>query len=431
MFPHLTFALLAFQAGLSASSPAPTDSLELRVRIGESDFGPGPIHGRIELARLPESLRSRIQNGSVAVSVVGVDSAEVGGAGDAQLEVWPGSGSGGASARLLWMSRGVLPKRSTVTARVMFPSNQRSEESHSPWSWTLQQDGGLVLKLGETVVFHYKTLPVNAPGGAPIQARDAYLHPVFSPSGALITGDFSPFHTHHRGFFLAYTKVAVGDAHPDFWNFHQGKGRIVFDQLDGRWPGPVSARFRSRHRWQLPDGKVVLREQWDLEAYRVPETPYWLFDLTSTQQAEDLPLVLDPYRYGGMAYRGAEPFVKGGIDVLTDLGRGRKERDQKPARWVDLTGPIAEGSTNFAGACILDHPANENHPTIARIHPTTLPFFSFVPSHDRVVTITKDTPKVFRYRVLVHDGHPDGTLDERLWHDFAAPPRVEVVDGRP
>ena len=52
-------------------------------------------------------------------------------------------------------------------------------------------------------------------------------------------------------------------------------------------------------------------------SYDIPDSPYWLFDLTSTQQAISHPFEILPYRYGGMAYRGPEPFVKGKLDVLT------------------------------------------------------------------------------------------------------------------
>jgi hypothetical protein len=191
------------------------------------------------------------------------------------------------------------------------------------------------------------------------------------------------------------------------------------------------ARFVTHHRWEAKGGTVVLREKWDVEAYDIPGQPYWLFDITSTQQATGEPLELPPYRYGGMAYRGAEPFVKGPLDVLTSEGSGRLQRDQKPARWVDLTGPIDDGSSQYAGALICDHPANINHPTVARIHPTTLPFFSFVPSHDKAVTIPADRPTVFRYRVLIHDGRPDGERDERVWREFAEGVRVKMEGPSP
>ena len=78
---------------------------------------------------------------------------------------------------------------------------------------------------------------------------------------------------------------------------------------------------------------------------------------------------------------------------------------------------------------ILDHPKNLNTPTVARIHPTRLPFFCYVPGHDVMVTISADSPTVFRYRVMIHDGRPDAALDERLWRDFAEPPRVTVAAG--
>jgi hypothetical protein len=118
--------------------------------------------------------------------------------------------------------------------------------------------------------------------------------------------------------------------------------------------------------------------------------------------------------------------VKGKLDVLTGEGRHRVDGDQKPTRWVDLTGPVADGSDKYAGAMIADHPSNPNYPTVARIHPTTLPFFTYVPAHDKKVTIAADAPTVFRYRVLIHDGHPDAKLDEAIARDFAEPPVVVV-----
>jgi hypothetical protein len=291
--------------------------------------------------------------------------------------------------------------------------------------------GALEVMAAGRTVFRYNAAPVSSPNYGPIQHRDAYIHPAYSPSGALITGDFSTSHPHHRGFFLAYEKTRTGDLTPDFWNIHLGTGKIYSEGFDKPIVGTVSAKFSAKHRWDAKDkatGKdvTVLRERWDVEAYATPGSAYWLFDITSTQQAVDTPMELLPYRYGGMAYRGPEPFVKGFLDVLTSEGLNRKNGDQKPARWVDLTGPIADGSDKYAGAMIADHPSNPNYPTVARIHPTSLPFFCYVPSHDKPLTIAVDKPTVFRYRVLIHDGHPDKDLNERVARDFAEPPVVEV-----
>ena len=75
---------------------------------------------------------------------------------------------------------------------------------------------------------------------------------------------------------------------------------------------------------------------------------------------------------------------------------------------------------------IADHPENPHHPTVVRIHPTSLPFFCFVPAHDKPLTIATDRPTVFRYRIMIHDGQPDPALDERIAGDFAEPPAVVV-----
>jgi hypothetical protein len=297
------------------------------------------------------------------------------------------------------------------------------------WTLTDASAGAVELKRGDRLVFRYNLAPVSNPNFPPGMARDAYIHPAYTPSGELITGDFSKAHPHHRGIFFAYTKTQVGDLHPDFWNFQSGTGKIHFDRLESLAAGPVTARIVSRHRWEAKGAGTVLNETWEIEAFDVPGSPFWLFDLTSTQQPAKAPIELPPYRYGGMAYRGPDPFLKGPLDVLTSEGLDRQRGDQKPARWVDLTGPVKEGSERYGGAAILDHPSNKNHPTVARIHPTSLPFFAFTPSHDAKVTIPADRPTVFRYRVVIHDGHPHAALDERLWRDFAEPPTV-VIEGR-
>jgi hypothetical protein len=313
----------------------------------------------------------------------------------------------------------------------LFGIGKSSRDAGSFWHFTEPEPGALILKHEYRTVFQYNAAPVSHPNYKEIQNRDAYIHPAYSPSGALITGDFSTSHPHHRGFFLAYERTKTGDLTPDFWNIHVGTGKIYADGHDKPVVGPVTARLSTRHRWEAKDkakgsSVVVLRERWDVEAYQVPGAAYWLFDITSTQQAVDRPLELLPYRYGGMAYRGPEPFVKGTLDVLTSEGKHRKDGDQKPARWVDLTGPVADGSNQYAGAMIADHPSNPHYPNVARIHPTTLPFFCYVPAHDKPLTIATDTPSVFRYRVLIHDGHPDPKLDERVARDFAEPPVVVV-----
>ncbi len=411
--------LAALGAESGARGPGPARRPEIVVRAGPHARKDSPVRFEIPEARLGPAVIEALRAGPVGLAVSD-------GAGGVRSIMQVDRIGDVGPARATW----ILPREIPAGGEARFRIEADAPTTPPvPWSIVEARPGALELKHGDRPVFRYNAAPVSSPNYGEIQARDAYIHPAYSPSGALITGDFSPYHPHHRGFFLAYERTRTGDLAPDFWNIHLGSGKIHADGFDRPVAGPVTARFSARHRWEARDkaagtARVALRERWDVEAYDIPGSNSWLFDLTSTQQAVDRPMEVLPYRYGGMAYRGSEPFVKGPLDVLTSEGHHRRDGDQKPARWVDLTGPVAEGSGRYAGALIADHPGNPHAPTSARIHPTTLPFFCFVPAHDRALTLPPDAPAVFRYRILVHDGRPDQAVDDRAYRDFAEPPTV-------
>ena len=195
--------------------------------------------------------------------------------------------------------------------------------------------------------------------------------------------------------------------------------------------GPVTARITARHRWEAKDRRGPSRSSASAGTSRrttSPGSPYWLFDLTSTQQAIGEPL--EVLRTATAAWPIGARTVREG-DARRPDQRGPAtagDGDQKPARWVDLTGP---GRRRLGPVCRRDDPRPPDQPQ----HPDRRadppdhgsPFFCYVPGHDVMVTISADSPTVFRYRVMIHDGHPDAALDERLWRDFAEPPRVTVA----
>lgn len=342
----------------------------------------------------------------------------------------------GDTVYLTWIEPGAWPAGEN---RQWILKPKKPEGFRPPWSWKRTEAGQWELHHARRgLVFVYRAEPENKPGLPPAQNRGAYIHPFLTPTGKTATGDFSPFHTHHRGFFLAYAKTTVGDRHPDFWNIHGGTAKIVSRKESLRaLAGPVMARLAVRHDWQLREkaaperdsGEVVAEEDWAIRVYDIPGEPAWMWDVVSTQTPIKEDLVLVKHRYGGMAYRGPEPFVKGKLDVLTSEGADtRGKADQKPARWIDLTGPVAEGSSEYVGAVMCDHPSNARFPNVVRIHPTTLPFFSFVPAHSGDLRLEAGKPATWRYRTMVHDGRPDRARDEALFEDFARPVKVRLAD---
>ena len=422
------FLIATGQAG--ATFPG-SDSIPVTIRAGAHDRRDSLVTFAIPAARFDPSVNRALQDHPVGLKIFAKESGS-----DPQPRptIAEGSRSPDGLVRITWF----LPRpiKAGEFAHYLIEAGPIALDAPAVWRGSLVPGREIAIDhAGGRPVFRYNLGPTTPPVSQwnPYLVRDSYIHPAFSPSGALVTGDYSAYHPHHRGFFLAYVDTRWGDLAPDFWNIQSETGRIVAAGGEAPIAGPVTCRFTAQHHWEalrkVGDqvvSEVALREGWDIELYDVPGSPYWLFDLTSTQQAEGHPLEVVPHRYGGMAFRSAEPSVQGPIDVLTAEGRHRFDGDQKPTRWVDLTGPIAAGSPNYAGATIADHSSNLRYPTVARIHPITLPFFSYVPAHDEPFTIATDHPTRFRYRIMIHDGRPDPALNDRIAADFVDPPVVTL-----
>ncbi len=423
---------LAVEVGSYASEP---EDLVIALHGSFQNDRPQIVKTAIPKNLLPESLRAAVEQSEapLGLATVAVDRSPES-SGVLQLQLSRAETSSDHVQLVGRLQAGTTTSTTRRFYRVELSSFATTEEGGSKFPWDIARtgEGHLRLSFEERPVLQYNVADVtDVDHPNPLQARNAYLHPVYSPEGLIVTGDYSDkSHPHHRGIFLAYTKTERGDLHPDFWNLQRGSGRVRVDNVMNPIVGPLTARLEVDHRWEAlrsdDEPVTVLREHWVLEAIDVQEN-YWLIDLTATQEAINETLTLPRYRYGGMAYRGPDSFFPNQVlDVLTSEGFDQVQGDQKPARWVDLSGPVKSGSDQYVGVAILDHPDNINHPTPARIHPTRLPFFSYVPSHDHQVVFEPGEPLIFRYRIVIHDGHPDGDLNERLWQDFASPLSVEL-----
>ena len=264
----------------------------------------------------------------------------------------------------------------------------------------------------------------------PIFRRAGYIHPVLTPSGRAVTDDYPPDHFHHHGIWFAWTKTEFEGRAPDFWNMGDGTGAVEFVALDAAWSGAVHGGFRTRHRHiDLSGGapEAALDEVWEVTAYGVGggAKPYFVFDLVSTHEsAASSPLVLSEYRYGGMGFRGHREWKdKGNVFFLTSEGKDRGNGNATRARWCHVGGKVGGELTGIA---ILDHPSNFRSPQPMRINPDD-PFFNFAPTQLGKFEIAPGRPYVSRYRFVVSDGAPDAAEINRLWNDYAYPPRVRVA----
>ncbi|MDE2827245.1 MAG: PmoA family protein [Bacteroidota bacterium] len=259
-----------------------------------------------------------------------------------------------------------------------------------------------------------------------VYSRDGYLHPVWTPSGRIITDDYPPDHIHHHGIWAAWTNTIFQGRTPDFWNMGRATGRVEVVSMDSIWSGVVHAGLNARHRYvdMIDEEVTALNEAWHLKVYRTP-TDINILDLSLTQiVATGDTLVLPEYRYGGVGFRGHRDWIgEEGAEFFTSEGLTRENGHATRARWCHIGG-IVDGER--VGIAVLSHPDNHESPQPMRIHPTE-PFFNFAPTQAGQFEITSDEHTIWKYRFVTYDGAYDQDLLDALWEDYANPLTVHIV----
>ena len=304
-----------------------------------------------------------------------------------------------------------------------------------------------VLKKGDKVNFvahagqqvlplmSYQTEPGEVPQGVPdFFSHGAHLHPIFSPSGRLVTGNHPPDHFWHRGVWLAWTHTEFQGRAPDFWNMGKEKGgeltgEVRFKKLLRTWSGPVQGGFVSQHQFidHTSGSEVpVLNETWEVAAtsISVAGRPVFLIDLASTQTCAGTDVLkLPTYHYGGLGVRGNRAWdPANAVTMLTSEGTDRISGDGKKARWVHMGGQVDDEPTGIA---VLVHPGNFRAPQPMRLNPKN-PQLCVAPSAEGEWAIEPGKPYVSRYRLVIVDGKADAALLEALWTDYAEPLKAVV-----
>lgn len=298
---------------------------------------------------------------------------------------------------------------------------------------------------GKPVVTYQKSIRESPDGIAPVFRRSGYLHPVMTPSGRTVTGDFPPDHAHQHAIFSAYVRTRFEGNAVDFWNQRAEQGGVRHDRVISTQQSRDSASFQVRlaHEQYVGDGKTIpaLYETWKVTVHRTSANAY-LFDLESEQTcASDSPLTIRKYHYGGMALRGSNQWYSestaaaltaaqqrlkknpdaelpslelAGHRFLTDEGKNRFSGNHSRANWVSISG-VVDGEP--AGIVVIGHPDNFRHPQPVRLHPNK-PYFCFAPMVLGEFTIRPGQPFRSKYRYIVHDGPPDIELIRSTRREF-------------
>jgi len=128
------------------------------------------------------------------------------------------------------------------------------------------------------VLVYNKTATAEAPEHQDHFTRSGYIHPLHSPSGKVVTGDYPLDHKHQHALFFAWTKTKFQKWNPEFWNQKLEADRISFVGVVERSIIETEGygAFAVEHLWEdltAPDGPVpVLKEIWKVSFLTWGET---------------------------------------------------------------------------------------------------------------------------------------------------------------
>ncbi len=281
--------------------------------------------------------------------------------------------------------------------------------------------------------YNYKTA-YPPPGVDTVFKRSGFIHPLWSPSGNILTRLSPPDHYHHFGLWNPWTKVLFEGKEVDFWNLVKKQGTVRFSSFLSRQQGPIFAGFRTLQKHVVLNDstgeKTALNEVWDVRAFPVSDKS-WILDFTSVLTcATDSPVILQEYRYGGFGFRATEDWNDNNSKILTSANKTRKDADASAARWCMIDGDMRKG---HSGILFMSYPSNYNYPEPMRVWPEKMNkrgdvFFSFSPTRNKDWPLQPGKSYVLKYRMLVYEGSISAEQAEAAWKDFAQPPRVMVIN---
>lgn len=295
----------------------------------------------------------------------------------------------------------------------------------------------IILKKGNSEILNYRKSTMYPPAGVDTAyKRSGFIHPMYSPSGNILTRVSPRDHYHHFGIWNPWTQVRIGNHITDFWNIGSKQGTVKFSGINSVINGPVYGGFSVKQDHidfrVVKSGELAINEIWDVRAWNVEPVEgvkAYLVDLTTfLSVAGTEPIVFVAYRYaGGIGFRATGEWNRNNSTVLTSEGLTRKDADGSRARWADINGEFKDKGNS--GITFFSHPANRDFPEPMRVWPENQNgvgdvYFEFCPTRHNDWQLDPGNLYRLKYRMLVYDGKIDKTTAERVWNDFAYPPTV-------
>jgi len=315
--------------------------------------------------------------------------------------------------------------KSEVDKKIVF---EIQKKKHSPFAIieATKNDGELTIHAGAKNLLRYNYKTVYPPAGIDTAfKRSAFIHPLWTPHGQVLTRIQAPDHYHHYGIWNPWTHVLFEGDTIDFWNLKDRKGTVRFGKFVSTVSGPVYSEFTALHEHIAfkKDGKekIALNELQTVRVYKPEDNAnYYLVDIKiDLKCASDSPFLILEYRYAGLGWRATEKWNKDNSEVLTSEGKSRKDADGTTAKWFMVQGTL---DNDYGGAAIMSYPTNYNYPEPLRIWPENSNkgemFAMFAPTKNKDWLLQPGQTYRLRYRFVVFNDHLTKEKAESAWYYF-------------
>lgn len=244
-----------------------------------------------------------------------------------------------------------------------------------------------------------------------------YLHPIWTPSGAVLTADAPAFAPGHRGVFFGWADVNG----TDFW--HEGRaadlpqgristegGRVQVEAENDR------THLHALHLWKKADGLVLLEEYRALTAHAPEEEGWQVLDWRSEFHAplEDVTLG-NIQKSMGLSFCASEPMT-GGL-FINSRQQERNLTNGRAAEWCDYSGPDRTGPRS-GGLAIMAARKNPHPRPEFYTASEPLGFMSASFAYRAPFTVPKGETVTLLYRIVLHDGPGDAMLLQTYYSAF-------------
>ena len=308
-------------------------------------------------------------------------------------------------------------------------------ENASPQMKAVKDNGQLLIKYGEQNLLDYHYETVYPPEGVDTAyKRSAFIHPLWTPKGQILTRIQAPDHYHHYGIWNPWTHVLFEGDTLDFWNLKDRKGTVRFAEFTKTIEGDVFSEYEALHKHiafkKDSTEKVALNEWQDVRVYK-PHNDRYLVDITIKYEcASDSPFKILQYRYGGLGWRATEEWDKENSSIITSEGHRRDTADGTLAKWFIYQGKLGN---DVGGMAWLSNPSNYNHPEPVRIWPVDLlgtsrgdVFANFAPTKNKDWLLEPGKTYTLKYRFIVFNGTLSPEEAAEAWDDYVTDPDITI-----